>query len=122
MSSAVRNSFNGLNKVIPSNGTMDSALNITLESVKDDIGIIRIDLTDRLILFHPVADIEAIITKLDAECKESPCTFTEAIKTAATESLDTDWTTLHEDKTAEAVQVCLTTSFSDFGQYFFTGS
>ena len=48
LSSAVRNSFNGLNKVIPSNGTMDSALNITLESVKDDIGIIRIDLTDRL--------------------------------------------------------------------------
>ena len=48
MSSAVRNSFNGLNKVIPSNGTMDSALNITLESVKDDIGNIRIDLTDRL--------------------------------------------------------------------------
>ena len=69
-----------------------------------------------------MVDIEAIITKLDAECKETPCTFTEAIKTAATESLDTEWTTLHEDKTAEAVQVCLTTSFSDFGQYFFTGS
>ena len=38
LSSAVRNSFNGLSKVIPSNGTMDSELNITLESVKDDIG------------------------------------------------------------------------------------
>ena len=38
LSSAVRNSFNGLSKVIPSNGTMDSALNITLESVKADIG------------------------------------------------------------------------------------
>ena len=64
-----------------------------------------------------VADIEAIITKLDAECKESPCTFTEAIKTAATESLEADWTTLHEDKTAEAVQSILTTAFLDFGQY-----
>lgn len=66
-----------------------------------------------------VADIESIITKLDAECKESPCTFTEAIKTTATESLDTEWTTLHEDKTAEAVQNSLTTAFSDFGQYHF---
>ena len=66
-----------------------------------------------------VADIETIITKLDAECKESPCTFTEAIKTTATESLETEWTTLHEDKTAEAVQNSLTTSFSDFGQYYF---
>ena len=38
LSSAVRNSLNGLSKEIPSNGTMDSALNITLESVKEDIG------------------------------------------------------------------------------------
>ena len=120
MSSAVRNSLNGLSKVIPSNGTMDSALNITLESVKADIGKTWKEseiLTYTSIIL--VADIEAIITKLDAECKESPCTFTEAIKTAATESLEADWTTLHEDKTAEAVQSILTTAFLDFGQYFF---
>ena len=81
--------------------------------------LVRLWKNQRYSLIHIilVADIEAIITKLDAECKESPCTFTEAIKTAATESLEADWTTLHEDKTAEAVQSILTTAFLDFGQY-----
>ena len=38
LSSAVISSFNNLDTQIPANGTMESPLNITLETVKDDIG------------------------------------------------------------------------------------
>ena len=71
---------------------------------------------EAILQFFLDADIEAIIAKLDAECKESKCTFTEDIWVEAGVSFQMDWTTLHEDKTAEAVQNSLVTAFSDFGK------
>ena len=45
-----------------------------------------------------------------------PCSFTADIQTLATDTLEANWTSLHQTKTAEAVTNILTSTFSDFGK------
>jgi len=94
---AIRNSFKQIETVIL-NGTMDSALNITLDTTKDDLAV----------------EIAGIITKLDEDCTAVPCSFTADIKTAADELLDANWTSLHAMKNAENVTHVLETVFLAF--------
>lgn len=79
---------------------MDSALNITLDTTKDDLAV----------------EIAGIITKLDEDCTAVPCSFTADIKTAADELLDANWTSLHAMKNAENVTHVLETVFLAFGR------
>ena len=63
--------------------------------------------------------MEALIAVLDADCSADeavPCSFTADIQTLATDTLEANWTSLHETKTAEAVTNILTSTFSDFGR------
>ena len=80
--------------------------------------------------------MEALIAALDADCSADeavpcrystvqyntvqystvPCSFTADIQTLATDTLEANWTSLHETKTAEAVTNILTSTFSDFGR------
>ena len=77
---------------------MDSALNITLDTTKDDLAV----------------EIAGIITKLDEDCTAVPCSFTADIKTAADEMLDANWTSLHAMKNAENVHFAIVLSSKPF--------
>ena len=79
---------------------MDSALNITLDTIKDDLS----------------GEIAGIITKLDEDCTAVPCTFTADIKTAADDMLEANWTSLHAMKNAENVTNALESVFLGFGR------
>ena len=100
LQNALTTIFTGLEDLLPNEETTNTTLNVTMDTGKESLQ----------------AELDAIFTNMNSDCSTDPCSYTGDTVTAVTETLESNWTSLTETKTDEAVTTVLRNAFANFGK------
>ena len=101
LQSALTSLFTSIEDLLPNEASTNSSLNISMDTSKENLK----------------TELDNILASLNSDCKADPCTYTVNTTAAVTETLESNWTSLTETKTDEAVTTVLRNAFTNFGKF-----